>query len=108
MAEQFKFSSISITATNSVSLIAATTAATAMVRSITLCNKSTSGTTSIDVKMYVSEKTASFFLFRYTQMTSSQTLMPLSTPVVVVAGDSLELSKSGEDVDATATYLELS
>jgi hypothetical protein len=58
--------------------------------------------------MYVSEKTASFFLFRYTQMTSSQTLMPLSTPVVVVAGDSLELSKSGEDVDATATYLELS
>lgn len=108
MPEEFKLSAVAITSTNSTAVVPATTIATAMIRSITLCNKSTSATASVDVQMFVASQSASYFLFRYTQVTASQTLLPLTTPVVVSAGNELRATRQGEDIDATATYLELS
>lgn len=107
MPEQFKLAASTITATNDFTLIAVSTVATAMIRSITLCNKSTAFTTSVDVKLFVSSDSASYFLFRYTQLTSAETVMPLSTPIVVTAGNQLRLVKGPQDLDATATFLEL-
>lgn len=108
MPEQFRFSVATITSTNATTVLAPGTAATAMVRSLTLCNPHTANTSTADVTMYVASETASWQLFKYTQITAAQTLMPFDTPVVVAAGDSLQVSRDGADIDATATYLELS
>lgn len=108
MPEQFRFSVATITSTNATDVLSPGTAATAMVRSLTLCNPHTANTSSVDVTMYVALQTASWQLFKYTQVTAAETLMPLSTPIVVAAGDSLQVSRSGANIDATATYLELS
>lgn len=108
MPEQFRFAVATITSTNATTVLSPGTAATAMVRSLTLCNPHTANTSAVDVTMYVASQTASWQLFKYTQVTAAQTVTPFGTPIVVAAGDSLQVSKSGSDIDATATYLELS
>lgn len=108
MPEQFRFSAATITSTTAVDIFPANTAATAVIRSLTICNPSTSATASADVTMYVAAQTASFYLHRFTQVTASQTVMPLSEPLVVSAGDSLRLARTGNDLDAAISFLELS
>jgi len=108
MPEQFRFSSVKVTSTNATILLEPGTVATAMVRTLTLCNPHTANTSSVDVTMYVAEESASWNLFKYTQVTAAQTIMPFDTPVVVAAGNKLEVSRGGADIDATTTYLELS
>lgn len=108
MPEQFRFSAASVTSTSAVDIFPANTAATAVVRSLTLCNPSTSATASVDVTVYVAAQTASFYIHRYTQVTASQTVLPLTAPLVVSAGDALRLARNGNDIDATISFLELS
>lgn len=108
MPEQFRFSAAAVTSTTAVDIFPANTAATAVVRSLTLCNPSTSATASVDVTMYVAAQTASFYLHRVTQVTASQTVMPLTAPLVVSAGNALRLARTGNDIDAAISFLELS
>lgn len=108
MPEQFRFSAASVTSTTAVDIFPANTAATAVIRSLTLCNPSTSATASVDVTMYVAAETASFYLHRVTQVTASETVMPLSAPLIVAAGNVLKLTRTGNDIDAAISFLELS
>jgi hypothetical protein len=58
--------------------------------------------------MFIASETANYLMFRNTQLSASQTFSPATTPLVVSAGNAIRISRTGENLDATASYLELS
>ena len=107
MGEQFLVVATAITSTASTVVLDPGTAATHVVRTITLCNASTNNTTSATVSLYMSSASTGYTLFRYTQLTTAQTVLPATSPIVVSAGNRLEVSGGNSSVDVSATYLEL-
>jgi len=92
MANTFAMYATAITATNTVTLISLGTAATALVRSVTLCNVHTASTASMDVFINQGTSTDAIYVSRYSQVASQQTLHVLPEPIVLNAGDSLKAS----------------
>jgi len=92
LANTFAMYATAITATNAVTLVSLGTSATALVRSLTLCNAHTASTASMDVFINKGTNTDAIYLSRYTQVASQQTLHVLPEPIVLDAGDSLKAS----------------
>lgn len=107
MGEQFQVAAATITSTSASVVLNPGTAATHVLRTLTLCNPSTANTTSATVTLYMATESASYTLFKYTQVTAAHTLLPATSPLVVSAGNRLEVAGGSSDVDVSATYLEL-
>lgn len=107
MGEQFQVFAATMTSTAASIILDPGTAATHVLRTLTLCNPSTTSTTSATVTLYMANESASYTLFKYTQVTAAHTLLPATSPLVVSAGNRLEVSGGASDIDVSATYLEL-
>lgn len=107
MPEQFQVAVATITSTSFAVVLSPSTAATHVLRTLTLCNSNTANTTSATVALYMSSGSATYTLFRYTQISTSQTMLPLVSPVVISAGNRLDVAGGVSPVDVSATYLEL-
>lgn len=108
MPEQFLSVASRVTSTSATAVLQPSTSATHVLRTLTLCNTSTSSTASATVSVFISDETASYVLFDYTQVTASQTVLPVVTPIVITAGNRMDISRVGSDLDVSASYLELS
>lgn len=108
MPEQFLSVASRVTSTSATAILQPSTSATHVLRTLTLCNTSTASTASATISLFVSGETASYVLFDYTQVTASQTILPVVTPIVITAGNRMDVSKEGSDLDVSASYLELS
>lgn len=96
-----------VTTTNSYSVLAMSTQATAILKTLTLCNSLTSGTAAVDVLVRPSTATTEVYLYRYTALAASQTVQPLAGALVVNAGGSLHVQASTANVvHVSASYLE--
>ena len=90
MPNTFLMFATAIANTSTITLVSLGTAATAMVRSVTLCNVHTASTASIDVFVNKGTSTDAIYLSRYTQLSAMQTVHVLPEPIVLDAGDSLK------------------
>lgn len=90
MPNTFSMFATAITTTNTVTLVALGTAATALVRSVSLCNAHTASTASMDIFVNKGTNTDAIYVGRYTQLTAMQTVHVLPEPIVLDAGDSLK------------------
>lgn len=108
MADVFRMFAASVTNATAVQIINLGTTSTAIIRSMTVCNTSSSSTASVDITVERVPLTAEFYLFRYTQVAASQTLTPIDSPIVLDGGDVLKVSAQSGEVDVSATILETS
>jgi len=106
MADIFRVFVAKATNTVSIELVNLGTTSTAIIRSLSICNTHTSSTASVDVTLLRSPTTTEYFLHRFTQVTASQTVEPITSPVVLDAGDVLKIRANSGNVDAVATILE--
>ena len=90
MPNTFLMFATAITNTSTVTLVSLGTAATALVRSVTLCNAHTASTASMDIFVNKGTSTDAIYVTRYTQLTAMQTVHVLPEPIVLDAGDSLK------------------
>jgi len=83
------------------------TNATAIMRSLTVCNANTSGTASCDIIVARNTSASDVYLFRFTQVTASQTLQPLDGAITIGPGGVLKVAASTANaMHVTASYLE--
>lgn len=92
MPNTFAMYATTITSTNTITLVNLGSAATALVRSVTLCNAHTASTASMDVFVNKVANTASIFISRFTLITAQQTVHVLPEPIVLEAGDTLKVA----------------
>lgn len=95
MAESFVSLAGVVTATTQVT-VASFTAATAVVRSITLNNGSTA-TTTVDVMVVKSPNNSAYFVYRSPSLSSTTSQYPQCGPVVLSPNDSLVIQPGDAD-----------
>lgn len=106
MADVFRLFATAVTTTNTFTLFTVNNLATAILRSITICNAATAGTASCDVLVKPSGQN-DVYLFRVTQVTAQQTVQPTEAALTVGPGGSLRVAVSTANaVHVTASYLE--
>lgn len=107
MADTFRVAASVVTTTDTYAVFTLETAATAIVRAITLCNAGTSGTAAVDVLVQPTTATGDIYLFRYTSLTAAQTVQPLAGAIVVGGGGALRVQASTANVvHVSASWLE--
>jgi len=105
MADVFKVAAKPITTTNTFTVLAVGASATAIIRSLTICNTSTLSTASCDVLM--SSASGDVHLFRLTSITAAATIDPLANAVVLGPSGLLKVKASPADaIQVVASYLE--
>jgi len=105
MADVFKVSAKSITTTNTFTMLVVGSSATAIVRSLTICNTSTVSTASCDV--LTAGASGDVHLFRLTSITAAQTIDPLANALVIGPSGTLKVKVSPADcIQVVASYLE--
>lgn len=107
MADTFRMVAKTLTANTSISLVALGTASTAIVRGVTFCNTSTSSSATYDFTIIPNGLTASVYLVKGVSLSTQATSQPLSNPIVLNAGDTLQAKASvANQIDCTVSYLE--
>lgn len=107
MADTFRLVAKTLTANTTISLVSLGTASTAIVRGLTFCNTHTASSATYEFSILPSGLTASVFLFKGVSLSAQATSQPLTDPVVLNAGDTLQAKASAANqVDCTVSYLE--
>jgi hypothetical protein len=107
MADVFRLAAMAATTTNTFTVLSLSTAATAIVRAVTICNSGTSGTAAVDLLVQPTTATGDLYLFRYTSITAAQTVQPLDGAIVLGPGSELRLQASTANVvHVSVSYLE--
>lgn len=105
MADVFKVAARAITTTNTFTVFTVGASATAIIRSLTICNSSTTGTASCDVLM--SSASGDVYIRRLTNVTAASTSDAVSSAVVVGPSGSLKVQATPADsIHIVASYLE--
>lgn len=105
MADVFKVAAKAITTTNAFQVLVVGSSATAIVRSLTICNTSTASTASCDV--LASNLSGDVYVFRLTSFTAAQTIDPLQNAIVLGPSESLKVQASPANaIHVRVSYLE--
>lgn len=105
MADVFKVAAKAITTTNTFTVFTVGASATAIIRSLTICNSLTSGTASCDVLM--SSASGDVYMRRLTNVTAASTSDAISGAVVVGPSGAMKVQASPANaVHIIASYLE--
>lgn len=105
MADVFKVAAKAITTTDTVTLFTVGASATAILRSLTVCNTSTASTASCDLIFAVSG--SDVYVRRYTSVSAAATFDAVSHAAVVGPSGSLKVQASPADsIHIVASYLE--
>lgn len=106
MADVFRLAASTVTTTSAVSLFTVSSASTAILRTLTVLNASTSSTASCDVILSPT-LTTDVYLFRFTQISACQTMQPLAGAVTLSPSSRLRFVCSPSNaVQLTASYLD--
>lgn len=95
--------------TSAISVVNLGTAATAVVRSLTICNAHTASTASVDVFVNQGVSTTPVYVHRYSSLSARETVQALSQPLILNAGDALRISSpAASEVHAIASVMRVS
>lgn len=107
MADTFRMAAKTLTANTTISLVALGTASTAIVRGVTFCNTHASASATYDFTVVPNGLTASIYLVKGVSLAAQATSQPLTNPIVLNAGDTLQAKASvANQIDCTVSYLE--
>jgi len=105
MADVFRVAAKAITTTSSFQVLSVGSSATAIIRSLTICNTSTASTASCDV--LTSSVSGDVYVFRLTSLTAAQTIDPLQNAIVIGPSGALKVQASpANSIHVLASYLE--
>lgn len=99
---------MTITSTSTVDVINLGTASTALVRSVTVCNTSTQASGSLDFSIVKSDSTTEYIVFRYSSVSTRQTIQPLTQAIVLAGGDKFRVQAPTGEFNVIASVLDIS